>query len=66
MDHGLAEAVQAVEAAFMEAQYFPVSAIGHAANGQPFTPQHVMEPVAWLMRKTDLSLAKACGLADAS
>ena len=55
---GLGDAVSALDANFSEVHYFPVSAIGHAANGQIFSPDHVMEPVCWLVRYSDPEIAE--------
>lgn len=57
MEIGLMEAVQAIEAAFIEVHYFPVSAIGHAENGEEYEPEHVTEPFMWLIERAQPELA---------
>ena len=62
MDIGLREAVQAIEAGFIEVHYFPVSAMGHAENGDEYEPEHVTEPFYWLIGRAQPELMKAMGL----
>jgi len=62
MDIGLMDAVRAIEAAFSEVHYFPVSAMGHAANGEEYEPEHVTEPFYWLIQRTDPVLANVMGI----
>jgi len=62
MDIGLMDAVRAIEAGFTEVHYFPVSAIGHAANGEEYEPEHVTEPFYWLIQRTDPVLANVMGI----
>lgn len=62
MDIGLKEAVQAIEAGFIEVHYFPVSAMGHAENGDEYEPEHVTEPFYWLIGRAQPELMKAMGL----
>ena len=57
-DIGLGDAVKAVEAGFSEVHYFPVSAMGHPANGEAYVPEHVAEPFYWLIAKTQPALAE--------
>lgn len=62
MDIGLMEAVQAIEASFSEVHYFPVSAMGHAENGEAYEPEHVLEPFSWIIEKAQPDLAVALGM----
>ena len=62
MDIGLMEAVQAIDAGFVEVHYFPVSAIGHVENGEEYEPEHVTEPFYWLIDRAQPELMKAMGL----
>lgn len=57
-DIGLHDAVAAIEANFTNVHYFPVSAIGHAVNGEGYDPEHVDEPFNWLISETEPALAE--------
>lgn len=64
IDIGLQDAVRAIEAGFTNVHYFPVSAIGHAANGEEYEPEHVVEPFYWLIRSAQPALAELLNIAD--
>lgn len=64
IDIGLQDAVRAIESGFANVHYFPVSAIGHAANGEEYEPEHVIEPFYWLIRTTQPALAELLNIAD--
>ncbi len=59
---GLNDAVNAIEAGFSEVHYFPVSAMGHATNGEAYEPIHVTEPFYWLIRRSGSGIAELLGL----
>lgn len=61
---GLGDAVNELDANFTEVHYFPVSAIGHAANGETFEPEHVLEPFCWLIKRSDTAIAELLRLDD--
>lgn len=64
IDIGLQDAVRSIESGFTNVHYFPVSAIGHAANGEKYEPEHVVEPFYWLIRTTQPALAELLDIAD--
>ena len=42
---------------FNNVEYFPISAIGHqATQGVPYEPWGVIEPVEWIMKKSNKSI----------
>lgn len=63
-DIGLWDAVNSIEASFSNVHYYPVSAIGHAANGEEYEPDHVLEPFAWLIGNSSSAIAELIGLSD--
>lgn len=65
MDIGLSDAVLALESNFTEIHYFPVSAIGHNANGEEFEPEHVLEPFYWLIARSEPAIAELLGIDNA-
>lgn len=62
LDIGLMGAVQAIEAGFADVHYFPVSAMGHAENGEEYEPEHVIEPFSWLIERAQPELMQAMDL----
>lgn len=50
-DVGLANAINNLDSVFSKVSYFPVSAIGHFADGNSFDPQNVIAPIGWLARQ---------------
>ena len=49
-NHGFENVLNLIDGEFNNAQYFPVSAMGHiAALGQPYEPWGIMEPVKWIL-----------------
>lgn len=55
-NHGFANVINLIDGEFNNAQYFPVSAMGHTAvSGQPYEPWGVMEPVMWILKHADVS-----------
>lgn len=64
IDIGLEEAVRTIEVGFTNVHYFPVSAIGHAANGEKYEPEHVVEPFYWLIRTAQPALAELLNITD--
>lgn len=55
-------AVSQLESRFENLHYFPVSAIGHEADGTPFQPWGVDEALCWLTQLADKELAKALNI----
>jgi GTPase SAR1 family protein len=52
-NHGFGNAVNLIDGAYDNVQYFPVSAMGHkAALGQSYKPWGVLEPLMWLLSYT--------------
>lgn len=64
IDIGLRDAVNAIEAGFSNVHYFPVSAIGHAANGEEYEPEHVVEPFYWLISCAQPALAELLDIVE--
>ncbi len=58
IDIGLQDAVRAIEVGFNNVHYFPVSAMGHAENGEEYEPEHVVEPFYWLIARAHPALAE--------
>ena len=50
-DIGLANVVNNLDSVFSRISYFPISSIGHYADGNPFEPQNVITPMSWLARQ---------------
>ena len=44
---------------FTNLHYFPVSAMGHSPDGDPYEPWGVMEVLDWLIPLADEELARA-------
>ena len=56
---GLVNVMNNIEGAFSNISFFPVSAIGHIAEeGTAFTPVGVINPVAWITKKSHSSMAR--------
>ena len=55
-DYGETSFVNEIKGKFKEVQFFAVSALGHNPSGQQFTPQNVVEPLAWVINKSCPSL----------
>ena len=53
---GLANALNNLDSVFSHVSCFPVSSIGHYANGNPFEPQNVVTPISWLARQCQSSI----------
>lgn len=64
IDIGLNDAVLAIEANFTNVSYFPVSAMGHTANGEEYEPVHILEPFCWLIKTTRPALAELLDIKD--
>lgn len=62
--NGFIDVINALTVNCNNVHFFPISAIGHAANGKKYVPQHVLDPFAWLIRETDPALADLMGLED--
>lgn len=45
---GLANAINNLNSVFSQVSFFPVSSMGHFADGTPFEPQNVITPIRWL------------------
>ena len=53
-NHGFENVLNLIDGEFNNAQYFPVSAMGHTAVlGQPYEPWGIMEPVKWILSYAD-------------
>lgn len=52
VDIGLVNVINNLESVFSKVSYFPVSSMGHFADGSPFDPQNVIAPIAWLAQKS--------------
>jgi hypothetical protein len=55
-DIGLANAINNLESVFSRVSFFPVSSIGHCADGSPFDPQNMIAPIGWLARQCKSSI----------
>ena len=53
---GLSNALNNLDSVFSQISFFPVSAIGHVADGRPFDPQRVLIPIAWIARQCQSSI----------
>lgn len=58
VDIGLSETVDQLETQFATLHYFPVSAMGHSADGTAYEPWGVMESVEWMLPLADKELAE--------
>ncbi len=56
VDIGLDLAVSTLEAKFSNLHYFPVSAMGHSPDGDPYEPWGIMEAMDWIMAQADSEL----------
>ena len=61
-DIDMTRALDVLDANFSNVHFFPVSAIGHAPNGEAFSPDHVTDPLFWIIRQTDPELAQTMGI----
>lgn len=57
IDIGLSSAVNNLETGFSNLHYFPVSAMGHAADGSEYEPWGVMDAIDWMLPLADKELA---------
>lgn len=57
MDIGLSATVDNLETQFSNLHYFPVSAMGHSADGTPYEPWGVIEAVEWMLPLADKELS---------
>ena len=64
IDIGLGSVVDAITADFVNAHYYPVSAMGHEANGEEYEPEHVMEPFAHIIRTSEPVIADLLQISD--
>jgi len=59
-DHGFTTALNLIDSEFTNAQFYPISAMGHEAEeGQSYEPWGVIEPMLWLIRETDATFSKS-------
>ena len=58
-DIGLGGVIGILEMQFTNLHYFPVSAMGHSPDGDPYEPWGVMEVLDWLIPLADEELARA-------
>lgn len=55
--HGFESVLNMIDGEFANAQYFPVSAMGHEASLEiPYEPWGVSEPVAWIIEQVGVQL----------
>ena len=57
VDIGLSATVDNLETQFSNLHYFPVSAMGHSADGTPYEPWGIMEAVKWMLPLADKELS---------
>ena len=57
VDIGLSATVENLEAQFPNIHYFPVSAMGHSADGTEYEPWGILDPVEWILSVADKELA---------
>lgn len=57
IDIGLSATVDNLETQFSNLHYFPISAMGHSADGTPYEPWGVMDAVEWMLPLADKDLA---------
>ncbi len=57
MDIGLSATVDNLETQFSNLHYFPVSAMGHSADGTPYEPWGIMDAVEWMLPLADKELS---------
>lgn len=57
IDIGLGSTVDNLETQFTNLHYFPVSAMGHSADGTPYEPWGIMEAIDWMLPLADKDLA---------
>lgn len=58
VDIGLSAAVENLEAQFTNVHYFPVSAMGHEADGSRYEPWGVYESIEWMLPLADKEFAE--------
>ena len=58
-DIGFIAVIKSLRSTFEIIHYFPVSAIGHDANGTAYTPQGVLTPFEWMIAAADKKYAEA-------
>ena len=61
VDIGLSATVDNLETQFSNLHYFPVSAMGHSADGTPYEPWGIMEAVEWMLPLADKELSDLIG-----
>ena len=59
IDIGYVAVIKSLKSVFENINYFPVSAIGHEANGKMYTPQGVITPFGWMIAQADNQFYKA-------
>ena len=57
IDIGLAATVDNLETQFSNLHYFPVSAMGHSADGTPYEPWGIMDAIEWMLPLADKELS---------
>lgn len=57
IDIGLAATVDNLETQFSNLHYFPVSAMGHSADGTPYEPWGIMDAIEWMLPLADRELS---------
>lgn len=57
IDIGLSATVDNLETQFSNLHYFPVSAMGHSADGTPYEPWGIMDAVEWMLPIADKELS---------
>lgn len=57
IDIGLAATVDNLETQFSNFHYFPVSAMGHSADGTPYEPWGIMDAIEWMLPLADKELS---------
>lgn len=63
-DIGLGNALNNLDSVFSNVSCFPVSSIGHCADGSPFEPQNVIDPVGWLARQCQSNIKNMAALVE--
>lgn len=57
MDIGLSATVDNLETQFSNLHYFPVSAMGHSADGTTYEPWGIMDAIEWMLPLADKELS---------
>ena len=63
-DIGLANVVNNLDSVFSCISYFPISSIGHCADGNQFEPQNVVTPISWLARQCQSNIKELAAFVE--